>query len=140
MSERDDFLQFDPHVNTKPWATYCHRRGQSWKMHPRRAQALNCFSVYADLARIYCWNNTEARWDTVATKDFASKHSTCDHCGGSTMDPAIPGPKYPLWHNAFRAQPTGWDSGDFLWLRRSRKIIEPIKMMFLCKRCAAFLA
>lgn len=146
-TERDRFLEFDPNApDMQPFATYCQRRQIRFKMHARRAQALQTFSQYANLATIYYWSANERVWEPLATKDRETKGVTCEHCLGSTAvhHPPKAGGGYNFIPFHLRGKSLDaaiygkdmYDGGKFAWLRRNKKLIEPLQMLFLCDQCS----
>lgn len=151
LTERDTFLAFDPNAPVdKPWATYAQRRGVKFKMHAKRAGALNTFSQYHDLASLYTWDDTLRGWTEFAVKDRRSHNVTCDNCSRSTATTLQRGLSSAHLYVPWRLQgakldeavygPDTYDDGQFSFLRRHGKLQNPLVMLFLCEHCRPLLA
>lgn len=142
QTERDKFLEFDPNApEMKPFATYAHRRQIQFRMHPRRAQALQTYAQYKNLATIYYWSPNDREWKVLATKDRESKNVTCDNCNRTTAE-HFPKNGYTPWHlrngrglDPNQYGPDMYDGGQFVWWRKNKKLVEPLTQMFLCNQC-----
>lgn len=147
---RDRFLEFDPNqTNALPFATYVQTRRVPFKTHYNRAVALNAFSISTNLAAFYNWAPLTDRWEPVAIKDRESRDARCDYCSSSTAVHKPPTSKGYFWLS--HKHSTGkldeaiygtdmYDDGEFRWLRKNKKLIEPLQMLYLCSRCCALWA
>lgn len=149
---REAFLAFDPNrPEHKPWATYAENRSSSLKfrMHGKRSSALQVFAQYRDLAALYQWDDTKPGWVLFARKDKESKNCRCDHCGQSTVESKQNFRHY--WYGR-RLDEAVWgkdmfDTGQFVWERKGSgrssykpgKLIEPLRMLYVCTACQQFM-
>lgn len=117
--------QFDPNDNGKhPWATYCPgRRGNSFKVHTNRRNALNSMVHHTYWGSIlYEWVN--GRWQEIVRLDPERRSDHCARCGDNLLQPK-------------RHAPNEDENTGYLRLLRnaSDKLVEPLQVETVCSSC-----
>lgn len=119
---------FDPNVPDKSAKLYFVYQGfNSLKPYRTRGPATQLFLKLSE-AKLFEWDPTACRWVLLAHK---GKHSPdCDLCGGTTMD-------HPFsWRvNGPDTSRPQEDCGKHVFLRKGRKIIEPMQLVYACRPC-----
>ena len=122
---------FDPNSSlgsVRFWLTYT----GSLKLRTTRGPAITDFNR-AGRAKLYEWDPALNSWRLLADKSLPHQ-PVCDLCGGPTTG-------YPREYNyqlgryvEDTTRPAS-DFGDHVFLRRNRKLLDPLQLVYACREC-----
>lgn len=124
MTWLDRVRAFDPNQpgpSMPEWATYIPSRSQPWKVHGKRAIALNAINQLrqSEYGLLFQWDE---RWILRASHIADDHREICELCQGTTRD-------IDAWSRH-------GDLGIFQWRRDKRgRILQPPELLYVCRDC-----
>lgn len=125
----EDFDPSVPDKSAKLWFVYTGHN--HLKPYRSRGPAMQLFRKCSQ-AKLFEWDPTACAWKLLAAK--LPHDPFCDLCGGTTVD-------YPMtWAYGVggmvpdTSRPKT-DQGEHVFLRKSRKLVDPLQLVYACYPC-----